>query len=41
MDILNYYPILFVVGFLAMIFVMYKDSAQAEPNGEIEEERSD
>lgn len=26
MDILNYYPVLFVLGFLVMIFVMYKDS---------------
>lgn len=26
MNILNYYPVLFVLGFLVMIFVMYKDS---------------
>ena len=26
MDILKYYPILFVLGFLVMIFVMYQDS---------------
>jgi len=26
MDILKYYPILFILGFLVMIFVMYKDS---------------
>ena len=28
MDILNYYPILFVLGFLVMIFVMGKSSKQ-------------
>ncbi len=26
MNILDYYPVLFVLGFLVMIFVMYKDS---------------
>lgn len=26
MDILNYYPVLFVLLFLVMIFIMYKDS---------------